>query len=63
MEELTTEEMLEVQGGSLRGLTGLSVGNVALALNIDVNALSGNGGGLTAILQATANAGTISAHA
>jgi hypothetical protein len=62
MEELTTNEMLEVQGGRL-GLRNQSVGNVALAMNVDVNVLSGNGGGLSAILEASAKAGTISASA
>jgi bacteriocin-like protein len=68
MKELTTKEMIEVQGGrsgalasaGTSGVKALSVGNVALAMNIDVNVLSGNGGGLNTLLEATASAGTAS---
>jgi hypothetical protein len=81
MKELTTEEMLEVQGGrSAFGVSGLgnvsealgpgtsvaagssgpnaiTIGNVALAMNIDINVLSGNGG--VGGLVASAKAGTV----
>ena len=65
MEELTTEESLKIQGGALSGVKAISVGNTALAMNIDVNVLSGNGGGggLNTVQRAVASAGTFTASA
>jgi hypothetical protein len=69
MTELSTEEMTEISGGQSlslalpgSGLQAISVGNVALALNVGVSVLSGNGGtgGLNMGLGAIAEAGTIS---
>jgi lactobin A/cerein 7B family class IIb bacteriocin len=81
MKELTTEEMVEVQGGrSGLGVSGLgnvsealgpgasaaagssspnaiTIGNVALAMNLDINVLSGNTG--VSGLVASARAGTV----
>ena len=72
MEELSTEEMTEISGGrsfslaavGSSGPQAVSVGNVALALNVGVNVLSGNGGsgGFNTTLAAIAEAGTISLH-
>jgi len=70
MKELSTEEMAEVSGGWALATVGhsgpqaVSVGNVALALNVGVNVLSGNGGNgkFNTTLAAIAEAGTISLH-
>lgn len=41
MEELSTQEMLSLRGGA-DSVTGISFGNVAIAIPIDIIVLSGN---------------------
>jgi hypothetical protein len=42
MQELSTEEMTSLRGG-LNFVTALSIGNIAIAMPIDINVLSGIG--------------------
>jgi hypothetical protein len=65
MEELSSEEMTSLRGGANKSVMGISFGNIALAIPIDIIVLSGNAvgtgshAGIGPVLQlADAKAGT-----
>lgn len=67
MEELSAPEMLSLRGGA-NAAAVLSLGNVAIAVPIDIVVLSGNAVGsgsqasVSTVQNATANAGNIFAN-